>query len=295
MSRASFVFFLIAAACGDQETPLDPRLAQLSRLSFLPGEDANPLLVDRFEVTREQYGEFLRSSNYRGEGFGFLWDWQGQDRPPTGLETHPVVFVSRKDAEAFAAWRGMRLPRSAEWELLSCGFVDPRADPLSMSTGTRVLYPWGNAWQSLYANTLEMGLGKTTPVGAFESGRSEYGCYDTAGNVWEWIASEENPGLGIAKGGAFDYGREKAQCFESLDLDPEQRNFDVGFRCVGEFAPTMLRLLGGLRPRGADLEALRQCARRWGPAAVPALAAIEREGKLDGEMLRAMSAAARQP
>lgn len=28
--------------------------------------------------------------------------------------------------------------------------------------------------------------GNTTPVGAYEEGRSAYGCYDMAGNVWNW-------------------------------------------------------------------------------------------------------------
>ena len=35
-------------------------------------------------------------------------------------------------------------------------------------------------------STLNAQGGDTTPVGSYETGKSAYGCYDMAGNVWNW-------------------------------------------------------------------------------------------------------------
>jgi formylglycine-generating enzyme required for sulfatase activity len=42
--------------------------------------------------------------------------------------------------------------------------------------------------------------GNTTPVGAYESGKSGYGCYDMAGNVWNWCDTLIKATNGAEKG-----------------------------------------------------------------------------------------------
>lgn len=288
---------LIASACSTEKETLDSRVQRLARLAFLAGDEGPALLVDRFEVTRGDYAQFLRETGYRGEGQGFLFDWGRAGATPgvpLELESHPVVFVSREDAIAYASWLGMRLPSIEEWERLACGRADPRSDPDIVSASSRVLYPWGSAWQPLYANTIELGLGKTAPVGTFESGRSEIGCYDVAGNVWEWMAPQGDGTRAIVKGGAFDYSREKAQCYESMEFAPQQRISDVGFRCVAEFEPAMRKILGGFRPGVRDRAALVNLARHWGGESAPVLEALAGSEDLDAGLLRAMAAAARE-
>ena len=102
---------------------------------------------------------------------------------------HPVVQVSARDAAAFCAFHGLRLPDEVEWEFAARG-----------RDGRR--FPWGheapNGTGHRHANfgTLACcapdaadGFLQTAPVGHFPGGASPFGMLDMAGNVWEWTSS----------------------------------------------------------------------------------------------------------
>ncbi|HFE38066.1 MAG TPA: formylglycine-generating enzyme family protein [Gammaproteobacteria bacterium] len=138
--------------------------------------------IDIFEVTNLQYKAFIDATgrrspqHFRNRTF------------PEGKADHPVTYVSWKDANAYCAWAGKRLPTDAEWEKAARG-----------EKGN--IFPWGSEFDIDKANTPQRWKiidmeGDTTPVGAFPDGKSPYGLYDMSGNVWEWTASwyEAYPG-----------------------------------------------------------------------------------------------------
>ena len=134
-------------------------------------------------------------------------DWAHPEGPHSGLAgrwDHPVVHVSRHDAAAYAAWRGVRLPTEAEWEHAARG--GRRGDP----------FPWGdelepggehrmNVWQGSFPSedTAADGWRGTCPVGAFPA--NGYGLHNTTGNVWEWTAGPWSPTdpSGVSRGGSY--------------------------------------------------------------------------------------------
>ena len=97
-----------------------------------------------------------------------------------GRGNRPVVNVSWKDANAYAAWlakltgRPYRLLSEAEYEYAA-------------RAGTQTAYPWGNVIGKNKANCIGCGSqwdGKqTAPVGSFAP--NQLGLYDMVGNVWE--------------------------------------------------------------------------------------------------------------
>ena len=65
------------------------------------------------------------------------------------------------------------------------------------------IFPWGDEIDKPRCNTVELGAGGTTPVGAFPDGISPFGCYDMLGNVWEWTSTwydEDNPHFRVVTG-----------------------------------------------------------------------------------------------
>jgi sulfatase modifying factor 1 len=117
-------------------------------------------------------------------------DWRHPTGPGSsivGLADHPVVHVALADVEAYCRWAGKALPNEAEWELAARGGLDEAE------------YAWGdsllvegrhmaNTWQGAfpYANMLEDGWERTSPVGAFRA--NGHGLFDMIGNVWEWTS-----------------------------------------------------------------------------------------------------------
>ena len=120
-----------------------------------------------------------------------------EGKVPEGRRSHPVVLVSREDAQAYAQWltrktgRRWRLPNEVEWEKAARG-IDGR------------VFPWGDEYDSARLNSHDAGPFDTVAVGTFPHGASPLGMLDAAGQVFEWTATSAGVGRAIVKGGSWD-------------------------------------------------------------------------------------------
>jgi formylglycine-generating enzyme required for sulfatase activity len=138
--------------------------------------------ISKYLVTNEQYKQFVNDAKHR---VPFIDDpraasdnWDVEQRTyPTGRARHPVVLVSWHDAQAYCAWAGGRLATEAEWEYAARGGLEGK------------LYPWGDEIDPSRANYDNRN--GTTAVGSYAP--NDYGLYDVAGNVWEWVADWYDP------------------------------------------------------------------------------------------------------
>lgn len=193
-----------------------------------------PFALGRTPVTNDQFAAFLAATEYRpANPRNFLRHWVA-DRPPLGRGAHPVVWVSPRDADAYAAWAGLRLPTDEEWQWAAQG---PDA----------LLWPWGHAFDPAVCNA---GHG-TTSVDAWAGGASPFGCLDMAGNTWEWTAPEWDDdwhrwrllrgGSHFTPQGSFWYA-EGGPCPNTSHLrfllmsEGLNRCATVGFRCAADLA-----------------------------------------------------------
>ena len=201
--------------------------------------DLDAFLIARVPITNAQYHLFIQATRHPAPRH-----WQ-EDRPPKGLESHPVTYVSWHDALAYCLWlsretgKPVTLPSEAQWERAARGDKDQRE------------YPWGDRFEATWCNSEALGLGATTPVGIFPEGASRYGCLDMVGNVWEWTSSlagdypypgqeatrrarEDHMARGdrVLRGGAFDYSPVFLRCASRSDGNPDGLGPAVGFRVV---------------------------------------------------------------
>jgi formylglycine-generating enzyme len=138
--------------------------------------------ISKYLITNTQYEQFVRSTGHRvpflDDPRAAIDNWDAQQRMyPEGHARHPVVLVSWHDAVAYCAWAGGRLPTEAGWERAARGGLEGK------------LYPWGNEIDPSRANYDNRN--GTTVVGSYAP--NDYGLYDVAGNVWEWVADWYDP------------------------------------------------------------------------------------------------------
>jgi len=157
--------------------------------------------IDVHDVTNRDFLEFVESGGYRSRE---LWDEEGWEWRSRESVSHPLfwerengdwqwrgmferiplppawpVYVSHAEAEAFARWRGRRLPTEAEFHRAAYGTPE----------GTERLYPWGEDPPNERHGNFDFRSWDPAPVGSFPEGASAWGVHDLVGNGWEWTST----------------------------------------------------------------------------------------------------------
>jgi formylglycine-generating enzyme required for sulfatase activity/Cdc6-like AAA superfamily ATPase len=213
------------------------KMVEVPSGEFLYGDDRDterinePFKIDVYPVTNAQFKEFIQEGGYENEAYwnkeGKKWKKKANVTEPRywrdekwNQPDHPVVGVSFFEASAYAEWAKKRLPTEKEWERAARG-TDGRE------------YPWGNEFDKDKCNSDESGIGKTTRVTRYPGGTSPVKCYDMAGNVCEWMDSEEGSSK-VLRSGSWGYTSFFMRCAERTSKGPGNRNDDIGFRCVSK-------------------------------------------------------------
>jgi len=197
----------------------------------------HPYYIDRYEVTNRAYQDFVDHGGYekpeywpatfiregkqvsRSEAMAQFRDSTGRPGPSSwaaghyreGTADHPVSGVSWFEAAAYAKFAGKELPVLGQWYQVANFDTSPYITQLSNLTGK--------------------GLAK---VGKY-SGVGQYGTWDMAGNVREWIANPVDGDLRFILGGSW---RSPNYLYTSPEaLSPYDRSDTNGFRCVQNSSP----------------------------------------------------------
>ncbi len=97
------------------------------------------------------------------------------------------VYVTHRQARAYAAWAGGRLPTEAEYHRAAFSAPD----------GSERAFPWGEDPPAPVHGNFDFTRFDPEPVDAHPAGASAWGVHDLIGNGWEWTATPFGPLAGF--------------------------------------------------------------------------------------------------
>jgi eukaryotic-like serine/threonine-protein kinase len=212
------------------------RLWSIGTVKPVPSVPIGAFLIDRQEVTNQDYAHFVRAGGYKRpelwkhafrdgdrtlsftEAMERFKDATGRPGPaawrlgsfPDGEEELPVTGVSWYEAAAFAEYAGKELPTLYHWYQADTG------GDLQLLPG--LILPAAN-----YESTAPRRASSSPQLSA-------YGAIDMAGNVREWSASSSEGDTRLALGGAWT---DPSYIYLIPErLEPFDRSIGNGFRCI---------------------------------------------------------------
>lgn len=218
------------------------------------------LMVSIWETRVRDYTRFVEESGHAAPVI-----------PPFPQDgDHPVVNVSREDAQAFCAWltrrerederisktHVYRLPSDLEWSRIAGLEEEEGISPGWRDARKQRIFPWGLSWPDgeKVGNFADMALARTpgveiertipgyddgdaftAAVGGFPANTA--GLFDVSGNVQEWVEDEYSKlgvnVLGVLRGGGWNtYQTENLYTGARNAVPPTYRDSIYGFRVV---------------------------------------------------------------
>jgi formylglycine-generating enzyme required for sulfatase activity len=158
---------------------------------FAQHEVAVPgFLISRYKVTNQQYLRFVQDG---GEPSAF-WVKRGDAwYVRTMFQEIPLpkswpVYVTHRQAQAYANWVGMTLPTEAQFHRAAFG----------TPAGIERSFPWGDEAQMFQHVNVDSQSWDPIPVMAQSAEHSGFGVAQMVGNGWEWTSTLFHPFHGFS-------------------------------------------------------------------------------------------------
>ena len=141
--------------------------------------------MSKYMVTNGQYLEFVKD----GAASPSLWIRRGEMwrlRTMFGECVLPLdwpVYVSQREAQAYATWAGLSLPTEAQFHRAAYGTW----------IGKEGEYPWGSEPPRAMHGNFGFTRWDPLPVTANPAGDSDFGVAQLLGNGWEWTSTVFSP------------------------------------------------------------------------------------------------------
>ena len=178
-------------------------------------EQVRAFAMERHNVTNAAFMEFLDAGGYQERRFWHRddwnwvqregirhplfwerdaggWSWRGMFEP-IALPSAWPVYVTHAEAEAYARWRGARLPTEAEFQRAAYGTPEGDERP----------FPWGDAPPDVRHGVFDFTSWDPAPAGSHPDGRSAWGVEDLVGSGWEWTSTPFGPFPGFRPRAAY--------------------------------------------------------------------------------------------
>lgn len=141
--------------------------------------------IQRHKISNAEYLQFVND----GATPPHFWVKRGDTFFYRGMfeeRTLPLdwpVYVTQKEAEAYAQWAGKSLMTEEQFDRAAYGTADGSERP----------YPWGNATPRHHHGNFDYKGWDPEPVYATPSGDSAFGVSQLVGNGWEWTRTVFDP------------------------------------------------------------------------------------------------------